>query len=333
MADQRASWPRVCVLVLNYNGRHHLEYCLPSLCATAYANYEIVLLDNASSDDSVAFTRANFSQIAVIETGGNLGWARGNNVGIRYALARGADYIVLQNNDTRVDPRWLAQAVQVAEADPRVGFVGFQMLQEYIQGEDPDGARFEALMVAWDGLQIEPARHISGAALFVRAAVFDDVGLIDEALFFYGEEDDLEHRARQAGYKLVRINVPLWHYSCGSSRSQPLKFSALAMRHNIRNMIKNETPREAWRQFRWVASFTCRPGVHFDPNIPHFRRLRPSCLPVNWALFVYAVLWNLLQLPVTLRARRRDERRIAQARRRWAGAQEFDVDDENPAGG
>lgn len=318
MVIQRdSSWPRVCVLVLNYNGQRHLEYCLPSLCATDYPNYELVLLDNASTDGSVAFTRARFPQIAVIETGANLGWAGGNNVGIRHALNHGADYIVLQNSDTRVDPRWLDQAVQVAEADPRVGFVGFHMLQEYVQGEDPDGERFEALMAAWDGRQVEPTRHVSGAALFVRADVFRDVGLIDEAYFLYGEEDDLEHRAQRAGYKLVRINVPLWHYNAGSSHGQPLKFSALAMRHNIRNMLKNETPRDTWRQLKWMIRFVCLPRVPFDSRIPHFRRLRPSNFVVNSAILIYAVLWNVIFFPATLRARRRAEQRIAQAQQRW----------------
>ena len=309
--------PLVYVIVLNYNGRKHLEYCFPSLLATEYPNYRVVLLDNASTDGSVEYTRKNFPQVTVIRIDRRVGFAGGNNVGIRYALDHSADYVVLQNNDTKVDPRWLSQAVKVTEAHPRVGFVGFNMLQEYVQGEDPDGERFEALMAAWDHLEVTPARHITGAALFVRADVFRDVGLLDEANTFYGEEDDLEHRARRAGYKLVRINVPLWHYNGGSSRDQPLKFSALAMRHNIRNMLKNETPAEMWRQLKWMIHFVCPPHVQFDERIPHFRRLRPSNFVVNNAILLYAVLWNVLFLPLTLRARYQDGRRVAQARKRW----------------
>jgi GT2 family glycosyltransferase len=225
--------PLVYVILLNHNGKNHLEYCLPSLLATEYQNYRIVLVDNGSADGSIEYMRENFSQVAIVQNDENLGWAGGNNVGIRYALDYSADYIVLQNNDTKVDPRWITQAVQAAEADPRVGFVGFKMLQEYVQGEDPEGEQFEALMATWNHLEVTPTHHITGAALFVRAGVFCDVGLLDEASTFYGEEDDLEHRARRAGYKLIRINVPLWHYNGGSSREQPIKFSVLAMRHNI----------------------------------------------------------------------------------------------------
>ena len=176
----------VYVIVLNYNGRHHLEYCLPSLVATQYPNYRIVLVDNASTDGSVEYARENF-EIEIIQNHRNLSYAGGNNVGIRYALDQCADYIVLQNNDTKVDPRWLDQAVTVAEVNPRVGFIGFNMLQEYIQGEDPDGEQFRALMSTWDHVEVTPARHITGAALFVRAEVLSAVGLFDEASTFYGE--------------------------------------------------------------------------------------------------------------------------------------------------
>jgi len=312
-----AQFPLVHIVLLNHNGKNHLEYCLPSLLATEYPNYSILLVDNGSTDGSVEYARENFPQVVIVQNEENLGWAGGNNVGIRCALERDADYIVLQNNDTRVDPRWIAQAVRAAEADPRVGFVGFKMLQEYIQGEDPEGEQFEALMVAWNHLEMTPTNHITGAALFVRAAVFCDVGLLDEASAFYGEEDDLEHRARRAGYKLVRINVPLWHYNGGSSREQPIKFSALAMRHNIRNMLKNETRHEIWRQLKWMVHFVCLPRVQFDERIPHFRRLRPSNFVVNSVILAYALLWNVTFFPSTLHARREAERRIIQTQRRW----------------
>lgn len=314
--------PLVYVIVLNYNGERHLRYCLPSLLATRYENYHIVLVDNASTDGSVNYARDSFPEVTVIQNDENLGFAAGNNVGIRYALDHRADYVVLQNNDTKVDPRWLTYAVRVAEDDRRVGCVGFRMLQEYVQGEDPKGKRFESLMESWDQLEVAPTNHITGAALFVRSGVFRDVGLLDEAFTFYSEEDDLEHRARRAGYKLVRINIPLWHYNAGSSRGQSIKFSALAMRHNIRSMLKNETPLEMWRQLTWLIRFVCSPRVEFDERIPHFRRLRTSNFVVNGMILAYALLWNIISLPATLRARREAEQRIVRARERWKALQE-----------
>lgn len=307
----------VYVIVLNYNGRNHLEYCLPSLLATAYPNYRIVLLDNASTDGSVEYVREHFPQVTVVRNGRNLGWAAGNNVGIQYALDHGADSIVLQNNDTKVDPRWLSGAVQVCEANPRIGIVGFKMLQEYVQGEDPDGKQFEVLSATWRELEHEPATQITGAALFVRADVFRDVGLIDEAYFAYSEEDDLEKRALRAGYRMVRINVPLWHYNGGFWRQQFLRSSLLALRNNIRCMIKNDTPRSIVRQLVWLVRFVCPPRLAYDVRVPHFRRLRPGNFVVNNAVLSYALLWNVLCLPKTLWARYQDECRIAQARERW----------------
>jgi len=309
--------PRVCVLILNYNGKHHLEYNLPSLCATDYANMELVLLDNASTDESLEFTRTNFPQVTILQNKSNLGWAAGNNVGIRYALDHGADYVVLQNNDTLVDPRWLTAAVGVCQANPRIGIVGFMMLQEYIQGEDPDQEQFRALAAAWKQVEYEPAQHVTGAALFVRASVLQDVGLIDEVYFAYSEEDDLEKRATRAGYQMVRLNVPLWHYNGGFWRKQFLRSSVLAMRNNIRCMLKNDTRDSIWRQIKWLIRFVCPPRVRFDERIPHFRRLRPSNFAVNSMILAYAFVWNLVFLPATLRARRQAERQIIQAQRRW----------------
>jgi len=309
--------PLVHVIVLNHDGKNHLEYCLPSLLATKYPNYRVLLVDNGSTDGSVEYTREKFPQVTIIQNSENLGWAGGNNVGIRYALERDADYIVLQNNDTKVDPRWLGGAVQVCEDDPRIGVVGFNMLQEYIQGEDPDEERFRALSAAWEELEYEPADHVTGAALFVRADVFRDVGLIDEAYFAYSEEDDLEKRAVRAGYRMVRINVPLWHYNGGFWRKQFLRSSVMALRNNVRCMLKNDTPRSIYRQIVWLFKFVCPPRLEYDVRIPHFRRLRSSNFLINNGILLYALLWNLLILPATLLARARDERRIVQARKRW----------------
>ena len=309
--------PLVHVLVLNYNGKNHLEYCLPSLLATDYSNYRVVLLDNGSTDGSIEYARQNFSRVDIIQNGRNLGWAEGNNVGIRRALDRGADYVVLQNNDTKVDPRWLDAAVQVCQANPRIGIVGFKMLQEYVQGEDPQAERFEHLSATWEKLEYEPADHITGAALFVRADVFRDIGLIDKTYFAYSEEDDLEKRAMRAGYQMVRLNVPLWHYNGGFWRKQFLRSSVLALRNNVRCMIKNSSPRSIARQLVWLLKFVCPPRLEYDIRIPHFRRLRPSNFVVNNTLLLYAFLWNILFLPATLWARYQDERRIAQARKRW----------------
>lgn len=306
--------PRICVLILNLNGKQHLEYCLPSVVRTEYPNLELVLVDNNSTDDSVSFTRANFPQVTVLQNPTNLGWAAGNNAGIRYALEHGADYIVLLNNDIEVDERWLREAVRVAEQRPRVGLIGFDTVGEYKNNEDPERRRFNELRAAWRELQVKPADHITGCALFVRAEVFRNVGLIDESYFAYGEEDDLESRAIRAGYERVRINVPVWHYNGGFWSKRFMRSSYLAMRNNVRFLLKTQSPREIVRQTAWLVRFVCSRHAQFDRDIPHFRRLRPSRYLVNVCLLAAALAWNVVFLPVTLWKRRQDERKVQAAR-------------------
>lgn len=313
--------PDVHVLILNYNGRAHLTYCLPSVLATEYPDFHVLLIDNGSDDDSVAFARAHYPHVEVIENERNLGWAAGNNVGLRRALDRRVAYVALLNDDMRVDPRWLTHAVAVAEANPLIGIVGFDTIGEYHLNADPDLTEFKRRQVAWRGLEVAETEHVAGCAMFLRSDLLRDVGLIDGSFFAYGEEDDLQKRAYRAGYRSVRVNVPLWHYNSGSFGKHALRAAILAQRNHVRGMIKGDPPRVALRRFRDMAVFICWPGVEYDRSHAHLRRLRPSVYPVNVSILLYAVLWNLVMLPATLLARRRDEQRVRLARRRLAALQ------------
>jgi len=116
--------PRVVALVLNYNRKDDTLACLASLGETAFKNLETVVLDNASVDGSPKAFRTNFPAVTVIETGGNIGYAAGNNVGLRWAMARGADYALVLNEDTVQAPDCLDQLVAVAESHPDAAFFG-----------------------------------------------------------------------------------------------------------------------------------------------------------------------------------------------------------------
>ena len=313
--------PSVYVLILNYNGRAHLEYCLPSVLKTDYSDVHIVLIDNGSNDGSVPLARGGYPQVAIIANQRNLGYAAGNNVGVNYALEQGADYVALLNNDMRVDPRWLTHAVTVAEDDPTIGFVGFDTIGEYHIDADPDLSLFGQRQAAWQRLETHSTEHVAGCAMLVRAALFRDIGLFDEAYFAYGEEDDLQRRARRAGYRSVRINIPLWHYNSGSFGRHSLRTAVMAQRNHIRVMIKADLPRVALQRFITMIHFICRPGIRYDHTHAHLRRLRPSIYPINVAILLYAILWNLVMSPVTLLARHRDGRRIRAARQQLAALQ------------
>jgi GT2 family glycosyltransferase len=309
---ERANSPPVCIIVLNYNGREYLEYCLPSISATDYRPLEIVVVDNASSDDSVDYVRRSFPGITLLTSPTNRGWAGGNNLGIAHALQRGAEYVMLANNDIRVDKRWASVAVNVAQKDPRIGIVGFRILEPRGPQED---AGFERAVAEWPGPQTSEPRQVDGMAMFVRTSLFERIGLIDEAFFAYAEDNDLELRARKAGYRVVATNIPIWHRGQGSFGRTPLWAASLQIRNNLRLSLKHDRPTGVLYQLMRHFAKGCLPFLRIDRYDPVARRLRPSNIFVNFAILVYAVTWNVWHLPGTLRRRREDERKVQSARR------------------
>lgn len=304
--------PLVHVIVVNYNGKSHLEYCLPSLLETEYENLEIVVVDNDSSDGSVAYVEKNFPTIKVIEVPENVGWGRGNNIGIEHAERAGAKYVAFANNDIRVHPAWIQAAVDAAEDLPEVGFVGFDVLGAR-RPEPLD--KFEAACDEWSDIDYKKTEEfIDGMALFARVELFEGVGPIDEDFFAYAEETDLEIRAEMAGYQRARTNVPIWHYSSGSWEEYPLKASYLAIRNNLRLAFKHEGVAGILRAIARAYHVGCNPFFGGDRESTIIRRRRPRGIVFNLFLVTYCLLWNVVHLPQTMRARRREHARIKSAR-------------------
>lgn len=197
--------PLVYVVLLNWNGWQDTVKCIESLKSLTYPNYEIVVLDNSSTDDSVARIREAHPDVTLIETGANLGFAGGNNVGIRYALDRGADYIWLLNNDTKVFANTLEALVTVAEDDHTIGILGSPIYEM----DEPE------ILQTWGGGHINMVLgratrckkgdipdYVTGASMFVRGKVFDTVGLLDDKFFMYWEDADFSLRATKYGWKI-----------------------------------------------------------------------------------------------------------------------------------
>lgn len=306
--------PLVCVVVLNYNGLAHLKYCLPSILATEYVPLRVVVVDNASTDGSGEYVSSRFAAINLIHSESNRGWSGGNNLGIQYGIAHGAKYIVLANNDIRVDPRWVSEAVLAAEQDDRIGIVGFRVIEPH--GDDMD-AGFMRAKQEWTPAKPRDAKLVDGMAMCVRASLFEAIGLIDEGFFAYAEDNDFERRARRAGYRVVATNVPVWHRGQGSFGKIPLRAAALQVRNNLRLALKHDSPAGALYQLLRHFAKGCLPFVKTDMQDPVARRLRASNIVVNFGILVYAVGWNIWNLPGTIRRRRVDDRNIQKARRQW----------------
>jgi GT2 family glycosyltransferase len=300
--------PLVYIIVLNFNGKFHLEYCLPSLLATDYPNFRLVVVDNASTDDSLSYIKENFPQLEVIQSPRNLGWAGGNNLGIRYAKERKAEYVLLANNDIKVHPQWVRGAVRAAQSDTRVGFIGFEVFGDT---RPVPLAKFEQACQHWQGHEFRSTEeYVDGMSLFIPMTVFDQLGLIDEGFFVYAEETDLEIRGKAAGFLRVKTNVPVWHYSSGHFRAFPLKGSFFAIRNNMRLSLKHDSLLGILKVFGGLYYKGCSPFYRGDTTDVTIGRLRPRGPLFNFFLLNTCVLWNVWQLPQTLLAKKRDQRRV-----------------------
>ena len=316
-ASVETKYPLVCVVVLNYNGRDHLRYCLPSIGKTDYPNYRVIVVDNASTDDPADIVGNVLPDALLIRSERNRGWSGGNNLGIVAAMGMGAKYIVLVSNDIRLDRRWLRVAVEAGEQDPRVGVVGFSVLEPQPGSDDRD-AGFEDAVAAWRELKISLPTYVTGAAMLVRSEVFERIGLIDEGFLAYGEEIDFETRARKAGYCVVATNVPVWHYGEGFFGRFRLRAACLNTRHNLRLLIKHASVAQIIRRgMRHLRVRLLRSSGNAKAQSAVERRLRPSNRFVGLAILLYAVLWNLWHLPATLQRRKEDDRRAQAAHRLW----------------
>lgn len=214
--------PLVYVIVLNYNGRRWIEACVAALSETRYDNFRVVLVDNGSSDGSVELIRSGFSQVQIIANGDNLGFSEGNNAGIREALASNADYVVLLNPDTKVQPEWLRELIAVAETDHNLGVLGAVQL-EYDSLEfnnwtrNAAGAFLEELKVPESARNWIPMEWVEGSCFAVKRKVFEEAGLLDPIYFAFYEEIDFCRRAACLGYKIALVPRSLVHHHRGGN--------------------------------------------------------------------------------------------------------------------
>jgi len=217
--------PHVVVVILNWNGKADTLECLKSVRAVDYPNFEAVVVDNGSADDSVPAIKAHFPGVSVIETGENLGYAGGNNVGMRYAMQQGADYVLLLNNDTVVDRSLLAALTRAAlklgddailaaqiyfHAEPeRIWYAGGQIVPETATTYH-EGYRSVAGIAAHP--DVVETGYASGCAFFIATRLLSRLGLFDERFFLLYEETDLCSRARALGVKSYVVrDARVWH--------------------------------------------------------------------------------------------------------------------------
>lgn len=211
----------VYVVVLNWNGWRDTIACIASLQKQDYQNLNLLVVDNGSTDESVAHIERVIPEVELIKTGANLGFGGGCNVGIRLALERGADYVWLINSDATVDPGALTALIRYAEKSPSYGAVGAVIYES----DQPERIQLwgGGTVSLWFGRSHHrsaagPLDFISGASLLLRRAALQDAGLFDDSLFFmYWEDTDLSFRLRRAGWQLaVAEDARVWHKQAAS---------------------------------------------------------------------------------------------------------------------
>jgi len=224
--DERVRASRIEIIVLNWNNAQDTLACLESLERLTYPNHEIIVVDNGSTDESVPRIRAAYPGVQLLETGANLGYAGGNNVGIRYALQQGADYVCILNNDVLVAPGLLEPLVAVAAGagdrcavtSPAVCEMGHpEVIWSLGAGivwrngtvvRLHSGEKYETWLTK-PSFEVD---YVPGSAMLVPREAWEAVGLIDEAYFLYYEEADWCVQARLAGFKILAVpNAVIWH--------------------------------------------------------------------------------------------------------------------------
>ncbi|MBC2706473.1 MAG: glycosyltransferase family 2 protein [ANME-2 cluster archaeon] len=236
--------PKVTIIILNWNGKEDTIECLESLKHITYPNYEILLVDNGSTDGSVECLRGRYPGMEIIENGENLGFAEGNNVGIRKAMDEGADYVLLLNNDTVVDPEFLGELVKVGESSPKTGIVGPKIYFYDSDRIQSCGGRINFYKGVVQGQkkyhrdlnhskEIINTEFLSGCAMLIKKIVFENVGLFDVSYFAYYEDTDLCVRTKAAGYDLLCVQSSIiWHKG-----SQSSKENRFGLYYGTRNMF------------------------------------------------------------------------------------------------
>lgn len=238
--------PLVSVVILNYNGERFIRDCLDSVIADTYSPKEILLIDNASSDRSLAIAYDYQEQISIWPNEGNFGFPKGCNEGIR--VARG-DIIVLLNIDTIVQPGWLESLVKTIVDDESVGAAGSKLL--FFDGET---LQFAGGVMEANGLtkhighgecdegqhdQPRECDYLTGASLAIRRDLLDKLGGLDEGFPLYFEDLDLSMRIHQRGYKTVYCpDSVVWHYETFGTKKESFKYFYKYHRGRLRLIFK-----------------------------------------------------------------------------------------------
>ena len=253
------SSPKVSVIIVNYNGKPLLEQCLESLFKVNYDNFEVILVDNNSTDETVEFVTNNYPSIILLKLDSNKGFAEPNNMGAK--IAKG-DYFLFLNNDTIVTPTFISEMIKVIDNDKRIAICQSLLLRS--DGSiDSSGDFIDELGVVYSSKEIpDDIQKISsakGASLLIRRQIFTDLGGFDKKFFATFEDVDLGWRTWILGYDVVVVPKSIV-YHLGGQTINKIK-SEIAF-HGFKNQISMKiTNFETKLVFKKLLLFFVKYGI------------------------------------------------------------------------
>ncbi len=291
--------PLISVIVVNWNGQAFLQECLEALVGQTYDKFEIIFVDNGSTDASVDFVSQNFPQIAILALSENYGFAGGNIKGLEVS---NGEYIALLNNDTCVDQKWLDNLGQPMRVDSSVGICASKLLMDSTGKINSAGDGITTAGVGCnrglgnDRMLYERQEAVFGAcggAVLYRRAMLEEIGFLDNDFFLYDEDTDLNFRAQLAGWKCIYVpNACVYHKVNGTTG----RLSDLHVYYHTRNL-----------EFVWIKDMPTGLMLRFVHHklIQELGSFCYLCLRHGkWKAFFQGKKDAIRMLPVMLRKRR-----------------------------
>jgi GT2 family glycosyltransferase len=294
---------KVIVLILNYNGKHLLDECISSYLANDYDNFEVVVIDNGSSDGSQHLIEENYPEVKVLQTGSNLGYSGGFNYGLDYAYSkRKADYVVITNNDVKADSRVISELVNVAETDPMIGFVTGKVYYydkpDTLQtvGFHEDSINFTAGHLGNKEIDRGQYDEISERSfsddifMLIKKSLYESVSGYDIEFKYQVEQVDWQARGKSKGFKVYYTPyAKIWH-----KESMTIgKSSIFKTYYNVRNTfifrLKYRDEEYLNKYFKYYLK-----DVVFIPFMRNLIRLRINYSFYIFKAFVSAIKWGIL---------------------------------------
>lgn len=238
----------VSIIIPNFNGLGYLKECFDSLRKQTQSNFEVILVDKGSEDDSISFTRIHYPEVKIISLKENSGFCRAVNEGILYSKA---PYVILLNNDTAAEENFVEELLKAVKRHPRAFSCGAKMLQYHDPSKIDDAGNYYCAL-GWAFARGKGRRAsayereekvfavCAGAAIY-RRDIFESIGLFDEEHFAYLEDTDIGYRARIAGYEnWFAPRARVRHIGSGTSGSRYNQFKIrYSSRNNVYMIYKN----------------------------------------------------------------------------------------------